>query len=188
MMPVCTGWLTGLRRMMPGAIFSTGYATSLAIGPLPSIGSPSVLTTRPSNPLPTGTCSSLPVARTSSPSSRLVYSPRTMTPTSVSWRLSARPVMPLPKSSISFSMTSPRPSTLATPSPISRMTPMFCLTAVAFAPAICASMSCIRLAMTRSSVLSLQSSVPLQAPGSQLITHDFKISESAARRPFTLPS
>ena len=24
MMPVCTGWLTGLRRMMPGAIFSTG--------------------------------------------------------------------------------------------------------------------------------------------------------------------
>ena len=50
MMPVCTGWLTGLRRMMPGAIFSTGYATSLAIGPLPSIGSPSVLTTRPSSP------------------------------------------------------------------------------------------------------------------------------------------
>ena len=29
MMPVCTGWLTGLRRMMPGASFSTGYATSL---------------------------------------------------------------------------------------------------------------------------------------------------------------
>ena len=56
---------------MPGAIFSTGYATSLAIGPLPSIGSPRVLTTRPSSPLPTGTCSSLPVARTSSPSSRL---------------------------------------------------------------------------------------------------------------------
>ena len=24
MMPVCTGWLTDLRRMMPGAIFSTG--------------------------------------------------------------------------------------------------------------------------------------------------------------------
>ena len=34
------------------------------------------------------------------------------------------------KSSISLSMTSPRPSTLATPSPISRMTPMFRLTAV----------------------------------------------------------
>ena len=31
------------------------------IGPLPSIGSPSVFTTRPSSPLPTGTCSSLPV-------------------------------------------------------------------------------------------------------------------------------
>ena len=24
MMPVCTAWLTGWRRMMPGAIFSTG--------------------------------------------------------------------------------------------------------------------------------------------------------------------
>ncbi len=24
MMPVCTGWLTDLRLMMPGAIFSTG--------------------------------------------------------------------------------------------------------------------------------------------------------------------
>ena len=43
----------------------------LAIGPLPSSGSPSVLTTRPSRPLPTGTCSSLPVARTSSPSCEL---------------------------------------------------------------------------------------------------------------------
>ena len=68
MMPVCTGWPIGRRRMMPGASFSTGYATSLAIGPLPSSGSPSVLTTRPSSPLPTGTCSSLPVARTSPPS------------------------------------------------------------------------------------------------------------------------
>ncbi len=34
--------------------------------------------------------------------------------------------MPWPKSSISLSITSLRPSTLATPSPISRMTPTFC--------------------------------------------------------------
>ena len=61
MMPVCTGCRTGSRLMIPGASFSTGYATSLAIGPLPSSGSPSVFTTRPSRPLPTGTCSSLPV-------------------------------------------------------------------------------------------------------------------------------
>ncbi len=47
--------------MIPGAIFSTGYAVSLAIGPLPSSGAPSVLTTRPRRPLPTGTCRSLPV-------------------------------------------------------------------------------------------------------------------------------
>ena len=55
-----------------------------------------------------------------------------ITPTSVSSRFSARPVMPWPKSSISFSMTSPRPSTLATPSPISRMTPTVCLAVAAF--------------------------------------------------------
>ena len=72
MMPVCTGWLTDLRLMMPGAIFSTGYAVSLLIGPLPSSGWPRTLTARPSNPLPTGTCNSLPVVRTSSPSLMLV--------------------------------------------------------------------------------------------------------------------
>ena len=44
---------------------------ALRSGPLPSSGSPSVLTTRPSSPLPTGTCSSLPVARTSAPSCEL---------------------------------------------------------------------------------------------------------------------
>ena len=32
-MPVCTGWLIGRRRMMPGASFSTGYDVVLAIGP-----------------------------------------------------------------------------------------------------------------------------------------------------------
>ena len=41
---------------------------SLLIGPLPSSGWPRALTTRPSKPLPTGTCSSLPVVRTSWPS------------------------------------------------------------------------------------------------------------------------
>ena len=50
MMPVCTGWLTLLRLITPGAIFSSGYDTSDFTGPLPSSGWPSVFTTRPSNP------------------------------------------------------------------------------------------------------------------------------------------
>ena len=55
--------------------------------------------------------------------------------------------MPWPKSSISLSIASARPSTLATPSPISRMTPTVCLAAAALAPAICASISWTRSAM-----------------------------------------
>ena len=61
MMPVCTGWLD---RAPPhdarARAFRRDRLVSLAIGPLPSSGSPSVLTTRPSRPLPTGTCRSLP--------------------------------------------------------------------------------------------------------------------------------
>ena len=55
--------------------------------------------------------------------------------------------MPWPKSSISLSIASVRPSILATPSPISRMTPTFCLAAAVLAPAICASISCSRSAI-----------------------------------------
>src|SRR6267154_721091 len=65
-----------------------------------------------------------------------------MAPTSVSSRFSARPVMPLPKSNISLSMASVSPSILATPSPISRTVPTFCLAVAVFTPAICASISC----------------------------------------------
>src|SRR5262249_8046315 len=46
-----------------------------------------------------------------------------------------------------LSIASLRPSTLATPSPTSRMTPTFCLAAVTFAPVICASISCKRSAI-----------------------------------------
>src|SRR5438552_260471 len=68
-----------------------------------------------------------------------------MAPTSVSSRLSARPVTPLPKSSISLSMASVRPSILATPSPISRTLPTFCRATEVFTPAIWASISCNRV-------------------------------------------
>jgi len=43
---------------------------------------------------------------------------------------------PLPKSSISLYIASARPSTLATPSPISRTTPTFCFITEVFTPAI----------------------------------------------------
>src|SRR5581483_299010 len=70
-----------------------------------------------------------------------------MAPTSVSSRLSANPVMPFPKSSISLSIASVRPSILATPSPISRTIPTFCLEAPVLTPAICASISCNNVLM-----------------------------------------
>ena len=55
------------------------------------------------------------------------------------------PVMPSPKSSISFNIASVRPSIFATPSPISRTMPTFCFAVAVFAPVIWASISCNRL-------------------------------------------
>ena len=55
LMPVCSGSCTGLRPMMPGAWISTRRWMPPTISPLPSIGSPSALTTRPSIASPTGT-------------------------------------------------------------------------------------------------------------------------------------
>src|SRR6266568_5057995 len=66
-------------------------------------------------------------------------------PTSVSSRFNARPTTPLPKSSISLSIASAKPSILATPSPISRTVPTFCLTVVVLTPEIWASISCNKL-------------------------------------------
>src|ERR1035437_11109980 len=65
-----------------------------------------------------------------------------MAPTSVSSRFRTRPVTPPPKSSISLYIASLRPSTLATPSPISRTTPTFCFITEVFTPAIWLSISC----------------------------------------------
>src|SRR6266404_5883657 len=70
-----------------------------------------------------------------------------ITPTSVSSRFKTRPVTPSPRSIISLSMASVRPSILATPSPSSRMLPTFCLAAAVLAPAICTSISINRLLM-----------------------------------------
>ena len=53
--PVCIGSLTGLRSTTPGASRSISLNCFDAIGPLPSIGWPSALTTRPISASPTGT-------------------------------------------------------------------------------------------------------------------------------------
>ena len=72
LIPVWTGVSTGWRTMTPGAIRSMGRVPVAAIGPLPSSGSPSGLTTRPISASPTGTSTTRPVVLTWSPSLRRV--------------------------------------------------------------------------------------------------------------------
>jgi hypothetical protein len=66
--PVCIGSLTGERSTTPGAMRSIGCDSFETIGPLPSIGWPSALTTRPTSSGPTGTEMMRPVRLTVSPS------------------------------------------------------------------------------------------------------------------------
>ncbi len=66
--PVCNGSFTGWRATMPGALYSSFQKLSVLIGPSPSIGLPKGSTTRPMIASPTGTSSTRPVQRTSSPS------------------------------------------------------------------------------------------------------------------------
>src|SRR6476659_2296260 len=119
LMPVCSGWCTGLRPMMPGAWISTRRSMPPTIGPLPSTGSPSALTTRPSSASPTGTDRMRPVERTVWPSSMEELSPSTTAPIDSSSRLSASPTVPSSNSSSSLTAASGRPETRAMPSPTS---------------------------------------------------------------------
>src|SRR5690606_36995711 len=96
---------------------------TLVSGPLPSIGSPRVLTTRPSTPSPTGTERMLPVALTVWPSSIESTSPSTTAPIESSSRLSARPNRPDSNSSSSLTAASGSPATRAMPSPTSMTRP-----------------------------------------------------------------
>ena len=68
LMPVFIGSFTGWRTTTPGARRSTGLNWAAAIGPLPSMGSPSALTTRPMRASPTGTLMMRLVRFTVSPS------------------------------------------------------------------------------------------------------------------------
>ena len=107
--PVCTGWLTDLRAITPGATFSMTSNSFASIGPLPSIGWPSALTTRPISVGPTGTSRMRPVHLTVSPSEMCSYSPRITAPTESRSRLSARPKVFFGNSSISPCIASCRP-------------------------------------------------------------------------------
>ena len=66
LMPVCSGTETLLRSMMPGAGLSMGRMNCVSTGPLPSMGWPRALTTRPMSVSPTGTETTRPVRRSSS--------------------------------------------------------------------------------------------------------------------------
>ena len=124
LMPVCSGSLTGWRPTMPGAWTSIRRVWSVAIGPLPSIGSPRALTTRPSRASPTGTERIRPVALTTCSSSSASTSPRTTAPMVSSSRLRASPRVPSSNSSSSFTAAPGRPETRAMPSPTSTMRPI----------------------------------------------------------------
>src|SRR5919106_3027276 len=107
--PVCTGCDTDWRAITPGATFSMTSVSLALIGPLPSIGWPRELTTRPRSSGPIGTDRILPVVLTMSPSLMCWYSPRTTAPTESRSRLSARPKVFLGNSIISPCITSDRP-------------------------------------------------------------------------------
>src|SRR5499427_4829064 len=125
LMPVCIGSCTDLRAMMPGAFTSILRVSAALIGPLPSIGRPSALTTRPISASPTGTCAILPVRLTWSPSLTSSKLPRSAVPTLSSSRFSTRPTTPpWPKSSSSPAIAASRPYTRAMPSPASSTVPV----------------------------------------------------------------
>jgi len=107
--PVCTGCDTDFLHTTPGATFSMTSVSFALMGPLPSIGWPSELTTRPSSSGPIGTERILPVVLTVSPSVMCSYSPRITAPTESRSRLSARPNVFFGNSSISPCITSERP-------------------------------------------------------------------------------
>ena len=77
--------------MTPGAGDSMGRNLSVSMGPLPSSGWPSGLTTRPISASPTGTSTMRPVRLTVSPSLMWEYGPKMTAPMLSSSRLRAMP-------------------------------------------------------------------------------------------------
>ena len=154
LMPVCMGSFTGWRAMMPGAWTSRRRVSAPAIAPLPSMGSPRGLTTRPSRASPTGTERIRPVARTSCSSWSPVSLPRMTAPMVSSSRFSARPSVPSSNSSSSLTAAPGRPDTRAIPSPTSTMRPT-----CSVATSGVYSVTCRRSAAAISSALMVSSAI-----------------------------
>src|SRR5262245_11614079 len=124
LIPVWSGSCTDLRATMPGAFNSTRRVSRPSTAGLPSTGTPSAFTTRPTISIPTGTSRMRPVRRTLSPSRTCWVSPITAIPTLSSSRLSTRPEM-LPGSSTSSpAITFSSPKTRAMPSPTESTVPV----------------------------------------------------------------
>ncbi len=104
LMPVCSGTETLLRSMMPGALCSMGRVSLVSIGPLPSMGWPSALTTRPIIASPTGTLTTRPVRLTVSPSLMPSSEPSSTMATLFSSRFRAMPYSPFENSTSSFAI------------------------------------------------------------------------------------
>src|SRR4051812_13639689 len=139
--PVCIGWLTLCRAITPGAIFSIGADSFALIGPLPSIGSPSALTTRPFSSGPIGTSRMRPVHLTVSPSEMCSYSPRITAPTESRSRFIVRPKLGEPSgaagnSSISPCIASERPWTRQMPSVTETTVPWLRMSAETASPSM----------------------------------------------------
>src|SRR5581483_7883844 len=154
--PVCSGSCTDLRATMPGALISTLRSSAPLIAPLPSIGCPSALTTRPTSPSPTGTDAILPVRLTTSFSRIFSYSPRSATPTLSSSRLSTMPRTSCGNSSSSPAIAPARPYTRAMPSPTVSTVPVSTTVTFWSYSSICLRMICeISSALMSISVLGL---------------------------------
>src|SRR3954471_16152685 len=111
------------------------------MSPLPSIGWPRGLTTRPRKASPTGTDNTSPVRLTCWPCSIFSKSPRMTAPMSCSSRLSATPSTPPGNSSSSCVITDGSPSTCAMPSPASMTVPISSRSVSASKPATYSSMA-----------------------------------------------
>ena len=124
LMPVCSGTLTPLRSMMPGAGLSIGRVFVVWMSPLPSMGWPSALTTRPISSSPTGTDTTRPVRLTRLPSCRPSSLPRMTMETESSSRFCAMPNSPFSNSTSSLAMHLSSPVARAMPSPTRMMEPV----------------------------------------------------------------
>ena len=149
---VSRGTLTDFLEITPGATFSTSQKCFGMIGAHSSTGCPSPSSTLQRYSSPTPTWKICPVARTVSPCSRLLGSPRINTPTHSEERSSTSPLSPFWKVTISENITLSSQTTVATPSLSSTISPFLEKSTSRFAPLIQVSI-CLRSSCTIDIVL-----------------------------------